>query len=100
MGRIFQITSEADPEMKNLTSNFISIDHEFAELYNLEIIIGRDFEFSDHNFNGRNIKNLIIYESAVSHLKFSSPEEAIGKSVNFNNKDWTVIGVFKDFHKV
>ena len=99
MGRIFKITSEADLESRNLTSNFISVDHEFAELYNVEFITGRDFNFNDHHLDGALIKNLIINESAISLLKFESAENAIGRSVNFHNKDWTVIGVIKDFHQ-
>ncbi len=99
MGRIFRITSEADPEAKNLTSNFINVDHEFSELYNVEFITGRDFEFADHHIEGAMVKNVIVNESAISLLKFSSPEDAIGKSVNFYNKDWTIIGVMKDFHQ-
>lgn len=99
MGRIFRITSEADPESRNLTSNYISVDHDFAELYNVEFVTGRDFRLSDHNYDGNAIKNLIINESAVPLLKFDSPEDAIGKSVNFYNRDWTIVGVFKDFHQ-
>ncbi|MEO9870245.1 ABC transporter permease [Ekhidna sp.] len=99
MGRIFRITSSADPEAQNLTSNHMSIDHEFAELYNVEFITGRDFNYSDHDFDGGAIKNFIINESAVSLLKFDSPEDAVGRSVNFYNKDWTIIGVMKDFHQ-
>ena len=99
MGRIFRIISEADPETKNLTANFINVDHEFSELYNVQFIAGRDFEFTDHDVDGRKVKNLIINESAISLLKFNSPEDAIGKSVNFYNKNWTIIGVIKDFHQ-
>lgn len=99
MGRIFQITSEADPEARNLTSNFFNVDHEFSELYDVEFIAGRDFGFNDHDFDGGKVKNLVINESAVSLLKFDSPEEAIGRSVNFFNKDWTIIGIIKDFHQ-
>lgn len=99
MGRIFQITSSADPEARNLTSNFMNVDHEFAELYHLEFVSGRDFGFNDHDFDGGKVKNLIINESAVSLLKFESPEDAIGRTVNFYDKDWTIIGVVKDFHQ-
>ncbi|MEO9483950.1 MAG: ABC transporter permease [Ekhidna sp.] len=99
MGRIFQVTSKADPETQNLTSSFINVDHEFSELYDLEFITGRDFEFSDHDLDGNKVKNLIINESAVPLLKFDSPENAIGQSINFWNKDWTIIGVIKDFHQ-
>lgn len=99
MGRVFQVTSEADPEARNLTANLINVDHEFAELYNVEFITGRDFGFNDHDFDSRKVKNLVINEAAVSLLKFNSPEEAIGRSINFYNKDWTIIGVIKDFHQ-
>lgn len=99
MGRIFQITSQANPKTKNLTANFINIDHDFSELYNVEFLSGRDFGFTDHDFDPSKVKNVIINESSLALLKFKSPEEAIGKSVNFYNKDWTIIGVIKDFHQ-
>ncbi|WP_436515639.1 ABC transporter permease [Ekhidna sp. To15] len=99
MGRIFQVTSKADPEAQNLTSNFINVDHDFSELYDLEFITGRDFGFTDHDLDGSKVKNIVINESAVPLLKFDSPENAIGQSINFWNKDWTIIGVIKDFHQ-
>ncbi len=99
MGRIFRITSEANPEVSNLTANFINVDHDFSELYNVEFLSGRDFELTDHHINGSEIKNFVINESAVSLLKFKSAEEAVGKSVTFYGRDWTIIGVIKDFHQ-
>ncbi len=99
MGRIFQVTSKADPEANNLTSNFMNVDHEFSELYGLEFITGRDFEFTDHNIDGDKVRNLVINESALPLLKFNTPESAIGQTINFWNKDWTIIGVIKDFHQ-
>lgn len=99
MGRLFQITSESNPESKNLTASFINVDHDFSELYNVEFIAGRDFEFTDHHIDGDMVKNMVINESSIELLKFDSPEEAIGKTVSVYEKDWTIIGVIKDFHQ-
>ena len=99
MGRIFRITSEADPEARNLTANYINVDHDFAELFDIEFMSGRDFSYTDHDTDGSKIKNVIINESAIELLKFNSAEEAIGKSINFYDKDWTIIGVIKNFHQ-
>lgn len=100
MGRLFQITSQADPEAKNLTSNFMNVDHQFSKLYNLEFLAGRDFSYTDHDFDFNSVKNVVLNESAVSAMKFESPTEAIGGSLNFHGKKWTIIGVVKDFHQV
>ncbi len=99
MGRIFRITSDADPEANELTSSFMSIDHDFSKLYGIRILAGRDLDPLDHNFNGGQVRNLLINESAVQHLKYASHDEAIGRTINFFDKDWTVVGVVNDFHQ-
>lgn len=100
MGRVFQIKSSSNPEAKNLTANFIHADHDFAEVYNISILAGRDFNSTDHHLQGARVKNILINRSALDLLKFSSPEKAIGRSINFWNKEWTIIGVLNDFHQL
>lgn len=100
MGRVFSIKSSSNPEAKNLTANFIQADHDFAEVYNISILAGRDFNSTDHHLQGARVKNIMVNQSALDLLKFSSSQEAVGKSVNFWNKDWTIIGVVNDFHQL
>ncbi|MEQ9404489.1 MAG: ABC transporter permease [Cyclobacteriaceae bacterium] len=99
MGRIFQIKSSADPEAANLTSNFFNTDHTFSELYGMQLMAGRDFLPEDHNFDGDLVKNIVINQSAVKLLKFKDERDAVGKTVYFWNKNWTIIGIVKDFHQ-
>ncbi len=100
MGRIFRIHSSADPEAKNLTSNFTNVNHDFVETFGLKIVAGRDFEPTDHNADWRLIRNILINESAVDLLKFESAEDAIGKSISYWDREFTIIGVVNDFHQL
>lgn len=100
MGRVFQIRSSADPEAVDLTSNFMGVNHDFVELYGLKVLAGRDFEPTDHHVEAANIRNLVINEAAVERLKFETAEASIGRTINFWNKDWTIIGVVNDFHQM
>ncbi|MEP1096103.1 MAG: ABC transporter permease [Cyclobacteriaceae bacterium] len=99
MGRIFQIQSSSNPEDPNLTSNFFTTDHDFFELYQVETVAGRTFGLNDHNFDPDLVKNIIINKSAADLLNYN-PEEAVGQTVTFWNKDWTIIGVTSDFHQL
>ncbi len=100
MGRIFKIKSSADPEARNLTSNFINTDHDFTRLFGIGLAAGRAFEFTDHNLDGDKVKNILINESAVDLLKFNDPSEAVGRTIEFWGKNWTVVGVINDFHQL
>lgn len=99
MGRIFQIQSSSKPEDPNLTSNFFTTDHDFFDLFEVEILAGRKFTFNDHNLDGALVKNIAINRSAAKLLNYE-PEDAVGRTVTFWDKDWTIIGVVEDFHQM
>ena len=90
----------ADPEAKNLTVNFFNADHNYIEVFGLKVLAGRDFESKDHHPDPSQIRNIVINEAAVSLLGINNTEEAIGASVEFWNKKWTIIGVVNDFHQL
>lgn len=85
------------------------VDYNFKEMFDLEIIAGRNFDPAQgtdkpvREENGR-IRELkaVINEEAVRKFGWASPEAAIGKQIirDPNAGDWTatVIGVMKDFH--
>ncbi len=72
------------------------VDYEFINQYKFELLAGRDFEKnrpSDYR------KSIILNETAIKELGFSSAKEALGLSFLQSGK-WKgeVIGVVKDFH--
>ncbi|UZR93385.1 ABC transporter permease [Chondrinema litorale] len=78
-------------------SPILSVDYDFVKTYNLELASGRDFNIetgTDHT------NAMIINEQTVKEFNFGSNEEAIGKEINIEGKDGTVIGVIKDFHYI
>jgi len=99
MGRWFQIRSVSNPELKNLSSNFINVDHDFITQFEIPLLAGRNFERTDHSYNGANVNKLLINQAAVAHFKLGSVEKAVGKKLNVWNKDWEIIGVTGDFHQ-
>ena len=83
-----------DPEKPEIVYN-LQVDYDFATAYELDIIVGRDFNKSagtDHT------QAVIINETAVRNFNWESPENALGKKVNLEGKEAEVIGVVKDFH--
>lgn len=85
------------------------VDHNFADIYDLQILTGRNFDIrqgtdqpiKDEDGRIREVK-AVINEEAVRRFGWASPEEAIGKQIirDPGAGDWTatVIGVMKDFH--
>jgi putative ABC transport system permease protein len=75
----------------------LSIDHDFVETYGLEVIAGRRFS--------RDLETdpqaALINESAVAAFGWGSPEEALGKWVDFGGSmglQRPVVGVVRDYH--
>lgn len=87
----------------------IFADYNFVDLFDLEIIAGRNFDpaqgtdkpVREENGRLREVK-AVINEEAMRKFGWATPEEALGKQIirDPNAGDWTatVIGVMKDFH--
>ncbi|UCC45298.1 MAG: ABC transporter permease [Candidatus Zixiibacteriota bacterium] len=73
----------------------VGIDYEFAELFGLEFVAGRNFskEFPSDS------EALILNETAVKYMGFTSPDSAIGKQVDYWGEIFTIVGIMKDFHQ-
>lgn len=100
MGRTFQLRNTSNPEAKDLTVNTIHVDHDFDEAFDLKIVAGRSLDYTDHNYDGNLVINLLINEAAVPYLGFESAETSIGRTLNFHGKNWTIVGVVNDFHQL
>ncbi|WP_373059940.1 ABC transporter permease [Zunongwangia sp. H14] len=86
--------------MENAKSVFINrIDNSFLQTLEIKPVAGRIFS---EEFTGDSENSMVINQTAVTKMGFSSPQDAIGKWMAF---DWEgeqhrfeIIGVVKDFH--
>jgi putative ABC transport system permease protein len=83
----------------NYTTRRTGIDHDFIDLYNIKMVVGRKFLPEDYSADFKALHNAIINENASKLLGFKSPDEAIGKRIQVNNKQWDITGVISDYHQ-
>ncbi|HEY1166432.1 MAG TPA: ABC transporter permease [Chitinophaga sp.] len=67
-------------------------DTNYLKLFNIKLLAGRNIEQSD------TIKEFLVNETYARSLGFVSPEDAVGKQLDFNNKKMSIVGVMRDFH--
>ncbi len=73
----------------------VGVDYDYADLFGLEIIAGRNFskEYPSDNMA------LMMNETAAEWMGFDSPAEAIGQQVQYWDKVYKIVGVVKDYHQ-
>ncbi|MBC9794750.1 ABC transporter permease [Sinomicrobium weinanense] len=94
-------TGTMTPE-QSLMSFGNPIDEEYLEACGLQLIAGQglseqDMRDASYEDADKNYYHFILNQSAAAALGWT-PEEAIGKKVNFNYRNGEVKGVIKDFH--
>ncbi len=67
-------------------------DPNYLNVYKIKLLAGRNVGPSD------SMKEFIINNKYAKLLGFQHPEDAIGKLLNFNNKQIPIVGVMQDFH--
>lgn len=86
-----------DPLKQNRLYEVLTCDYDFIDAYDLKLLVGRGFseEFGD------DVDKLVVNESAVRALGFTSNEEAIGEQVTVEcvEKPMQIIGVVQDYHQ-
>lgn len=72
----------------------VQVDYDFVETYQFELASGRNFsrEYASDDSN-----SYILNEAAAKRLGWS-PQDAVGKPLEYGNVQGTVIGVLKDFN--
>lgn len=74
--------------------NVKSIDGNYLDLFELELVSGRNLRSNDPS------GNVLVTENALSELKLGSPTEALGKELHASGWDgkYRIVGVVKDFN--
>jgi putative ABC transport system permease protein len=82
-------------EKKEGNYSLVWIDYDFIPAYGMKMVAGRNFseEF------GTDKEAVILNETAVRAIGFSSPEQAINQIILLRNQEKTVVGVVKDYHQ-
>lgn len=74
--------------------NVKSIDENYLDLFELELLSGRNIRANDP------AENVLVTENALKELKLGSPTEALGKELHASGGDRKarIVGVVKDFN--
>jgi putative ABC transport system permease protein len=99
IGRSFNVRQADSATTNKFTVRHTAVDYDFLNVYGIKLIAGRNFTQADHDPHGNKLHNMLINKSAAKLLGFSSPENAIGKSILRGDRKWDVIGVVDDYHQ-
>jgi len=98
-GRSFNVRRVDQDSTTHFTMRHSGISIGYVDLYKIKLLAGRDFSYTDFNPNFGGLHNLILNESAVKLLGYSSPKDAIGKTIIRGSKKWDVVGVINNYHQ-
>ncbi len=86
---------------QTLTASLFCVDNDYIETLGLQVIAGRDFS---RDFVSDSANAFIVNETFLETYGFGTPEEAIGKKLDWKRwdngkfKNGEIIGVVRDFH--
>ena len=63
--------------------------------YGISLVAGRDF---DVRLSSDSTQGFLLNEAAIAAIGWDSPEEAVGKRIDYGDRSGRVIGVTQDFH--
>ena len=73
----------------SVSVHFLPVDHKFTEVYDIPILEGRPLTLTD-----KDLLNLLLNETAAQALGGVKP----GTVLRVWGRNYTVVGIFKDFH--
>jgi putative ABC transport system permease protein len=90
-GNTFRLANTGN-ETKGVSAQIWQVDYDYLKTLGILLKEGRDFskEFASDSTN-----SIIINSKMVSEMGLTDP---LGKQINNNHRDWTIIGVVDDFH--
>ncbi|OEJ99545.1 ABC transporter permease [Roseivirga misakiensis] len=90
-GSYQSFTAKYDNPQDSVSINMIDISPGYIENMGHQLLAGSSFD-------ALNIDHIILNDLAVKRFGINSPQEAIGETISFGRKTWTVIGVVATFH--
>ncbi len=74
----------------------IGMDEDYLQAFDIDLLAGRNFspEYGTEDLA------VIINQRALDFLEFQSPEDAIGKKVDFQGEERLIVGVIADYHQM
>ena len=82
-------------EMQRVNILPYTIDYDYLDQMHIPVIAGRGFS---RTFGTDSTNAMLVNETAVHQLGYTSPAAAIGRRVEQYGRQATIIGVVKDFH--
>lgn len=73
----------------------MAIDHEYLDVYNMELLAGRNFRIDN---GADSTKAFLVNEATTKIFGYTDPEDAVGKEFNYDDRKGYIIGVIKDFN--
>ena len=90
-----RFVKESDQNNQSVACGYNSVDEDFIPTYQFELIAGRNF--SQEYATDKNA--IIINESALRQLGFTSAQEALGANlIRDDHSHFKIIGVMPDYH--
>ncbi len=80
--------SDSEKEIKH---SFMDVDEHFIDMYGMELVAGRNFTGSTADKH-----HVLVDESVLAAFGIQNPEEAIGRTLLYDDLKTQIIGVFKN----
>ncbi|HYK44774.1 MAG TPA: ABC transporter permease [Parafilimonas sp.] len=98
-GRSFSVRRIDQDSTTHFTMRHTGISLGYLDVYQVKLLAGRDFTYTDFNPDFDKLHNIILNESAIKLLGYKSPQDAIGKTIMRYRSKWDIIGVIADYHQ-
>jgi putative ABC transport system permease protein len=83
----------ADDDIRS--ANVMSVGYDYFENYHIKILAGRALS---EQFPSDVEQSILMSKSAVDYLGWGTPQEALGKHIDFGEGPREVVGVIADYH--
>ncbi len=70
------------------------VDHNYTAMMGMEFIAGQSFYSNSKGYS----RDIVVNEKFVKEIGVKDSHDAIGKKLKFWSRDWTIVGVIKDYH--
>ncbi len=91
------VRKASDNQDANKIMYMAAVDQQYFDLYNIEVIAGRNFDLAF----GLDTGNVILNHKAISYLGFNSADEALNQVIKIGgNSNLTIVGIVDDFNQM